>query len=271
MGATIDALSHGVKNVQENPKLVTYSYVLMMLAFVLAIPLGIFAFVLVLIPVVGAFFARPVMIIPLKTLMLGGMVGLAGAAFAGSVEFEDLTETYKEHGLSLAAAFAIQELVVVLFSFVLVVVLFVVVFGGTMSLSAVGSSAGGSELAAAGFGIAVIGLYVAALVVLFAITAFFQFLDVAVVLGDHGPGEAVKECWRLVRNGPVSVAGYTLMRGLLGGVILLPGYVLAIVGSEVFEPLTWVGFVVILLLYPVAMAVLMSYHAAYYGHRLKAR
>lgn len=271
MGATIDALSHGVKNVQKNPKLIGYSYVLMFLAFLLAIPLGVVAVILALIPLVGAFFARPLLMIPLKTLMLGGMVGLAGAAFAGSVGLDDLKETYKEHGLSLVAAFAIQELVVVLVSIVIGVVMFIVVFGGSMSMSAMGPSGGGSEMAAAGLGVAVIGLYTVALLLLVAVGAFFQFLDVAVVLGDKGPGEAVKECGRLVKNGPLSVAGYTVMRGLLGAVILLPGYVLAIVGSEVFEPLAWVGFVVILLLYPVALAVLMSYHAAYYGHRVKAR
>jgi hypothetical protein len=266
MGQALDALTPGVKNVLEHPMLVAYSYALMAVAIVVGLPLLLVATVLSIVPLFGQLFARPLLMIPIKTLLLGGMLGLATAGFRGSVELDDLTDTYREHGLSLAGAFAIHEATLVVVGMALGAVMLVFVFGGTMSMSAIDS-----EAASAGFGVAFVALYVVALLVVVAISVFFQFLDVAVVLGDHGAFDAVEECGRLVRNGPVSVLGYTVLRAVLALVILLPGYVLMLVGIEVAEVITWVGTLVVLLLYPIALAVLMSYHVAYYGHRVKAR
>lgn len=266
MGHAIDALPAGVKNVRSNPSLIGYSFGLLVVSLVVAAPLAVVAVVLSFVPIFGQLLARPLVAIPVKTLLLGGMVGLSGAGFAGSVGVDDLKRTYSEHGVSLAAAFAIYELLLVVVSIALVVVMVVVVLGGTVSATAIQS-----ELAAGGLGVLIVAMYVGVVVLLAVIAAVFQFLDVAVVLGEKSATGAVGECWRLVRNGPLSVAGYTLLRGLVGSLILLPGYVLVLLGEFTVDALTYVGVVVAVLLYPVAFAVLMSYHAAYYGYRVRDR
>lgn len=266
MGYAIDALPMGVRNVRKNPKLIGISYALVIVMIPLAIVGAIIAVLLSFIPILGPVLARLVVGIPLKILILGGMVGAAGAGFAGSVSFGDYLDSVKDNFTSLFGAFALFEVIIFAITIgVVIVALFVLGFG-----SLLGSTTSRAPMASAGLGLGVVALYFGTIVLVLTIAMVFQFLDVAVVLGDHGAVDAFKESWRLTREAPLSVFGYSIMRGLLGGIVVLPGWVLVIAGTHVSDVVMYVGFVITLLLYPVAFAVVMSYHAAYYGVRLKA-
>jgi len=266
MGHAIEALPKGVKNVQRNPMLFLIGFGVLLAMVPLLIVGGIIAIIAAFVPVVGQLIARLVVAVPLKTLLLGGMVGAAGAGFAGSVSFGDYTSAVRDNFASLAGAFALYEVVLFVFGIGFGIVFFFV-FGLGSALMA---PTGDSTAAMAGLGFGMIAVAIAAVVLIFLYAVVFQFLDVAVVLGGKDATGAFKESWRLTREAPLSVLGYTVMRGLIGGVILLPGYFVALVGGHFSDVLTLVGVAVVVLLYPIAFTVLMSYHAAYYGVRLQA-
>lgn len=262
MGAAIDALPRGVKNVQRNPMLVVITVAI----GIASLPVLLVAALLGIIPLVGPIVSRVVVAGAVKPLLIGGIVGVAGAGFAGSVGFGDYLDTVKEDFVTLAGTYLLYEIGVFVFGLLLVVVM---LFTGLMG-SFAGAAAGESSLASAGVGLGIVAVYVVGLVLILAYAVVFQFLDVAVVLGDNGVTDAFRESWRLVREAPLSVAGYTVLRGLLGAAILLPGYVIVIAGLQTSDAVMWAGLAVTLLLYPVAFAVVMSYHAAYYGVRLRS-
>lgn len=261
MGYALDALPMGVKNVQRNPILVAISIAV----GVATLPVLLVAAALIIIPLVGPVFTRIVIAGAIKPLLIGGIVGVAGAGFATSVGFGDYLDTVKENFVSLAGTFLLYEVGVFVFSIVLVAVM---LFTGLLG-SFAGAAAGESALASTGMGLGIVATYLLGLLAIVTYAVVFQFLDVAVVLGDHGATAAFGKSWQLVREAPLSVLGYTVLRGLLGTFILLPGYVITIVGVQTSDVVMWVGLGITLLLYPVAFAVLMSYHAAYYGLRIK--
>jgi len=267
MGDAIEALSMGLNNVRKNPLLIAISYVLFLASIPLLIVGGIIAFVLAFIPIIGQLVARLLIAVPVKLLFFGGMVGVAGKAFGGDLSLKDFTAVVKNNAKSLGGAYAIYEAIVFVVGLVVGLVMLFVVFGGSL---AVGSVSDPSSGLAAGLGAGIVVMYALALLVILAIAVVFQFLDVAVVLGDHDATGAFTESIRLVREAPLSVLGYSVLRFLLGAAIVLPGVVVAAAGSQVADVLGVVGGLITLLLYPVAFAVVMSYHAAYYGKRLQA-
>lgn len=265
MGAAIQALPKGVKNVMQNPVLIGISIAAMVAMIPLLVVGGIVALVLSLVPIVGQLAARVLVAVPLKVLLLGGLVGAAGKGFRGDLSFGDYLTVVKENARSLGGAYAIYEGGIFILGLALGVVMLFVVFGGSLAMGAMTDPG-----TMAGFGAGMIVLYLIAIALFLAVAVVFQFLDVAVVLGDHDATGAFGESWRLVRDAPLSVLGYTLLRGLLGFAIVLPGILITVAATQVADALAVVGGVVTLLLYPVAFAVVMSYHAAYYGVRLQA-
>lgn len=266
MGHAIDALPKGIANVRRNPKLVVISFAVLVAMIPLGIVGGIVGFVLSLIPLVGQLLARLVVMVPMKVLVLGGLVGAAGAGFAGSVAFGDYTDAVGGNARSLFGAFAIYELLLAVLSLGFAT-LFVFVFGFG---SALAGAAGEGSVATAGLGAGMLAAIAVAVLLLVVYAVVFQFLDVAVVLGDHDATGAFGESLDLVRGAPLSVLGYTVLRAVLFAAILLPGVVVTVAGAQVADVLVWVGAGITLLLYPVALAVVVSYHAAYYGVRLQA-
>lgn len=266
MGHAIDALPQGVRNVNDNPMLIGIAIAVMVAMIPIGIVGGIIWIVLAFVPIIGPVLARFIVAIPIKILVLGGMVGAAGAGFTGGVSFGDYADSVRDNFGSLFGAYALYEVIVLAIGIVVAVVaLFVFGLGSMLT-----SPASGDPMATASLGLGIIALYVGVIVLLLVVAIVFQFLDVAVVLGDHSGVDAFKESWRLTREAPLSVLGYSILRMLLGTAILLPGYVVMIGGSMVSDVLIWVGVVITIILYPVAFAVVMSYHAAYYGVRLRA-
>jgi hypothetical protein len=265
MGPTIEALSMGMKNVTRNPKLVAISYAVSIASLPLLLVGGVLAAILGLIPIVGQMLARLLVAVPLKVLLLGGMAGAAGKAFAGGASFSDYVESVTDNAVSLGGAFAIYEGFLFAIGLVVgVVLLFVVGIGGAMA-------GGMSSTTSAGFGLGVMLLYLLVFAVVVTIAIVFQFLDVAVVLGGKDATDAITESYKLFNDKPISVLGYTVVRALVGFVVVLPGIVIGVVGAQLGDVVALVGAAVTLLLLPLAFAAVMSYHAAYYGLRLKAR
>jgi hypothetical protein len=265
MGPTIEALSMGMKNVTRNPKLVAISYAVSLASLPLLLVGGVLAVILGLIPIVGQMLARLLVAVPLKVLLLGGMAGAAGKAFAGGASFGDYLESVKDNAVSLAGAFAIYEAIVFAIALAVgVVLLFVVGVGGAMA-------GGMSSTVSTGFGLGIVLLYVLVFALVVTIAIVFQFLDVAVVLGGKDATGALKESYKLFDEKPISVLGYTVTRALVGIVVVLPGIVIGAVGTQLGDVVGLAGALITLLLFPVAFAAVMSYHAAYYGLRLKAR
>lgn len=267
MGYAIESLGDGVRNVLGNPTIVALTFGLVVVLAPLAAVIGVLALVLSFVPVVGQALGQLLFAVTVKPLLLGGVLGMVGSGFAGSVGLGDLLEGITENFPSLAGGFALFELVRYAVGLVLGIVAFVLVFAGSLGSAAVDSSG----TATAGVGALVLVLAALAVAVVVALYVVFQFVDVAIVLGEEGAVSGLVESYRLFRSAPLSVLGYSVLRVLLAVAIVLPGYVLAFLGAEYGELLTYAGVALLVLLTPVALAASLSYHAAYYGHRIRAR
>lgn len=265
MGHAVDALGDGLRNLAGNPMLVVIAYVVSAVTVPVFLVVALAGFVLAFVPIVGQLLAYLLFAATVKPLLLGGVLGPAGDGVAGEVELRDAGRAVAEHFPSLAGAFSIYELIRFAVSLVLGVVLLVVLLVGSVGSLALDDPA----TAFAGLGVVLVVGYALALLVVLGLAVVFQFVDAAVVLGDASASDALRESWGLAREAPLSVLGYAVLRVLVAGLVVLPGLVLAVAGSRFGDAFAWAGLGVTLLLSPVALAVVMSYHAAYYGHRIR--
>lgn len=277
MGPAIDALVDGAGNVQRNPKLVGISFALFVLSLPLVLVGAVLGIVVSFVPVVGPLLLQVVGAAVLKPLFLGGVVGVAAAGLDGPVAVRDYTDTLGEHFLSLAGAYALYELlkfVVSVFVAILVVVLVAVVLGLEVAADAVaGDPVNTAALTEASL-VVLVGVLLVAAGLFLAVAVVFQFVDVAVVVGDEDAFGALRESWALAREAPLDVLAYSVLRVVVGVAVLLPALVLAVIAAELAGPGTDVAgllglasFGLSVLLAPVAFAVVVSYHAAYYDRR----
>ena len=255
MGDATAAAAAGVRNVVRNPVVVGVTAAVLVALVPVAGALGLLGLGLTLI-VVGPLVLKLLGGVVLKPLLFGGIAGVADAGFDGETGVAAYTGTLSEHYLSLAGAYGLYEVVVLVTGVALGVVVGLVAWA-TSSLG--GAAIDGELLAivAAGLG----GLVLAALAVA------FQFVDVAVVVGGVGALDAVRTSVRLTVEDPLGVLWYTAVRLLLAGVVVLPGAVIGLVAGRVDPRLAYAGLAVGALLLPVAVAAVTATHVAYYRRR----
>jgi hypothetical protein len=139
----------------------------------------------------------------------GGLIGMADEALNGRTALQTFVEDGKSYYVSILVAY----LALVAVNFALGMVgFFVALVGGIFVFGS-----GGLESASIAV-LAVLGIIVAAIVLLYLLVLFFvQFYGQAIVLEDMGAVDGLKQSVSVVRQHVVSVLGYSILVGILGG------------------------------------------------------
>lgn len=250
------AVAEGVRTVVRNPVIVgAAALVLLALVPVLAV-VSVVGFVLSFL-LVGPFVVRFTGAIVAKPLLFGGLAGVADAGLDDAASLGDLTDGLSGSYLSLAGAYVLHEIAVLVLAIVAGIAAFALLALGT-SLPVVAE--GTTRLGAIGVG--AVGA-----VVLAGLALTLQFVDVATVVGGADARDALRESVRLTRSDPVGVLWYTALRLLLFAVVVLPGVVVAVAEGRLGPPFPAFGWAVTGLLLPVAFAAVTAAHVAYYRER----
>lgn len=269
MGDATAAIVEGVRNVVRNPVVVGSTGIVMVALAPVVTVASLFGVVLSFI-VVGPFLVRFTSALVVKPLLFGGVAGVADAGFDGPAALDDYIGPLRGNFVSLAGAFVLYEVAVLV-----VAVGTAAAVLATFAVESMLGPAAGSSGRLLGYALGSIGLFellafvlggLGSLIVA-ALAVTFQFVDVAVVVGGADGVGALRESIRLTREDPVGVVGYSVMRVLLAGVVLLPGAVVGLFAGSVDHRLLEVGWIVVALLLPVAFAVITSAHVAYYRRR----
>lgn len=261
MGAAIDALGDSIGISTRNPNLVLGGVVAMILLF------GVGG-VLSLIPFVGPMVTNVV----IAPVALAGMVAMADAAATDSASFGDFTGGIGDHSVTLMGAFALLFVIQMGIGILFVVAFFFVGFSAFAAGAGTGTGGGDPGAMLGALGGTMLLVFALAMLVAVAVALVTQFLDVAVVVGDADATGSFGEAIDLVTSGPLSVLGYSILRGLLGviviGIPIAVGIVAVVYGSDGGGTLPIaLGLLVVVLAIPVGFAFLFAYHVAYYRRR----
>ncbi|KTG22890.1 DUF7847 domain-containing protein [Haloferax profundi] len=155
----------------------------------------------------------------------GGVIGMANEAIGGHTSFETLIREGKSHYVSLLVIYFGLFALNLVFGFIGV---FTAAFGGAFILS----SGAQPSLAT----IAVIGVIVLAIVLVYLVVVFFsQFFGHAIVIDDLGAVDGLKRSVSCVRNNLLSVFGYTILVTIGGGVFGIIGGLFSLLTSPTFQ------------------------------------
>lgn len=276
MGHAIDALTDVPVFVRHNP-------VIPGMAWVAAIVSAGLGAALAFVP--GGRIVNALLVTP---FFVAGMLALVWAGRDGSAEVGDFLAGVREHYVTLVAAYAISAALYVglLFEAMAVMVAAATVAVAGLALgSGAGSPAPGTGTTAPGsggaiggagapelfasFGIAIfVGLAIL-IGVAFVLAAILGLVDVAVVVGEESVLSAIGLAWVLFREEPLSVVGYTLLRGIIG-IVLLVVPLAAAIGIPMVVDLPEGGglalFAVVGLVFlPLAYLVGLTYHVSFFN------
>ena len=256
MGAAISALPRAVGIVKRNPILIAGSVLFGFIALV-----GV-AFSLI--PLIGGIIFQ-VLILPIG---LAGIVSMTDAGTDEGASLGDFTGGISDHAGSMIGAFGLMFLIQLAVALALVVVLVFVI-----GFSIVGAAAESDPGAAfAGIGLLTGLVLLAVLLVVLVLQLVQQFLDVAVIVGGEDAAGALSEAASLVTGGPLSVLGYAFLRFVVLGVAVAAPLLLAaaVAGVGVAENTTALLVPAVLLMlvaFPLGVALGFAYHVAYYRER----
>lgn len=266
MGAAIKALLDGAKIIKRRPTVLLVGAGAVIFAWVLTALLGF-------IPLVGPLIAN-VLVVPLA---LGGMIGACRAVAKGEGPGSGFLSALSDDWLGLIGAYGLLQLLAIGVGIVVAVVLVVVMFVLVFTLPAAssgGGGGGGGALTAGLFGGLLIVLYVGLGLAGLVFGMIVQFIDAAVVIDDASPVGAFTRSWNLVKTGPLSVLGYTLLRGIVANLVILgPGLLVVVlsIGAESLGVNPNLGLILgaagSLVIAPLAFTYQMAYHTAYFGRR----
>lgn len=271
MGPAIDALGDVVTLVRYNPIIVAVGVVAAILSFASSLLLRQLSIVV-------------------YPLFVGGMLATVWAGRNGEAELGDFLAGAKDNYLSLLGANLLFALSLMGAAFIAALVAIVPTFflGFSSSGGLVGSGAtapptgvpGGSMLA--GLGVFLFVVFAVFVLVIVAVAAMAQLFDVAIVAEGRSAVGGFNRAWELFRAAPGSLLGYTILRGLIGAIIVVvPLLAVAALGvgvslglgagMDAFGPLALVLLALYLLvLVPAGFVFAQTYHVAYFN-RLTAR
>lgn len=221
MGHTADALVDTGRIVSGQPIVAVVAVLTGMVAPVVSFAFG-------LVPLIGSL----IYFVFVQPVFVGGLLHMADRGMDGETGVNDWADGVQDHYASLAGAFGLLALLVL--AFVMLAIVFVFVFGVAGGITAGAGSDPGAGAGFAGvFGAMGIGLLVVVVLGL-VVGILVQFVDTAVVVGGAGAVDAFGQSIATVKQHPLSVLGYSLLRGAsllfasLGPAIFFWGSVLGI-------------------------------------------
>ncbi|MEY7847592.1 hypothetical protein AB7C87_00090 [Natrarchaeobius sp. A-rgal3] len=225
------------------------------------------------IPFIGMFLALVAWIVP--ALALAATLAMAYEGVRGSPSFDHLMEGLEENWQRMIGAFVVLVMgYMTLMLTITVGIILLFLFGIVGADMSAGTGGGPAVLSALGVGFLLVMGLVALLVAVVGIA--IQFFDAAIVVGDADVIGSFKTSMSVARSNPISIVGYTILRGLLVYVpvvlAVLAGVTGGIAGGVLLsEDLAVFGgfalaFVVFVVSAPVIWTVLSVYHVSYFTH-----
>lgn len=265
MGHAVTAFRDGLGITARNPAYLGVAVAAFVVAGLVSLLLNV---TLGLVPLVGQLLASLLNGVVVTPIIAAGVLGMAYATSVDQGSPKAFVEAIKRRGKSMIGAYAILNLAFITLMvggslLVAVIAVFVLGFGTSMMQSAnpqaLSSLVGGTGLVVLGLGLLV------GLVVLFA-GLVLQFVGVAVVVGGETATSAFRAAWRVFRNNPLSVLGYSALRAVPALVVGVVAAVAFAVGQQAVG--TMVGILLAaaaaVLVGAFAYAFLNAYHVVYY-------
>lgn len=265
MGAAIDAIGDAGRALRGSP-------ILLVGAAVTGIVLLVGTLVTI-IPLLGHF-AYTVLIVPAG---LVGLVAMTNAAFDTEASLGDYTAGVGENFGDAVVAYlviAVVQFLILFFSVVIAIAMGVALLSTAAPMEP--GEAPADPGALAGASIAFLA-FLAFVFLLFLLLGLIQvFLDVAIVIGDEGGVDAIKESVRLILDGPLSTIGYLFGRALVTLAAAVPILALFVLGvgidgaagqNAAASPVVAGVYLLALVLIPLPFAASYAYHVAYYRRR----
>jgi hypothetical protein len=260
MGAAIDALRPAVAVTRENPVFLAASLLVMVVSVLASVLAG-------RIPVVGEL-VNSLLVTPAFAALLLGMAfaGLATDAASLGDGVESLRSSYG----SLVGAYAvlIGAVLLVVVGWAVEMAVAVVVWGGVDPTASMTPATLQPAIVAVRGPILTLSFLALAIVLIGGLA--IQFFDVAIVVGGASALESFGASWRLFREAPGSVIGYSVLRllpivgagGLVAGAYLGGSTMLGSIGAIL------AAVVAAAVVGPVTFAFATAYHVAYYEARV---
>jgi len=268
MGA-ISSFGRSLGSTFKNPKYVV-------VVVISAILYGVLGGVLGPIPFIGqlVFFF---LVVP---ALNAGIIGMAYAINEyGGASLSSYTDSVKENIGSMAVAYLVTGIIQGILFFLLTVVvgiIGVVVGGGVISQLGGPDQIAQDPQALVGLvtsaGVILLLVFLLWFVLLGLLFMLFQFIGPAIVVGGRGVGSAIKKSVGIFTSHPLSVIGYTLLRGLSFGIIVAIPLVIVGMGAldsagtgvNTTSPMVGIGGLLAVISFPLAYAFFMMYHTTYY-------
>ncbi|THE66336.1 hypothetical protein D8Y22_03440 [Salinadaptatus halalkaliphilus] len=259
MGYAIRSLQEALGTILETPKLligigVTSLFGTLLYLFVSYIPL------------IGMFVAWTI-----PALTLAAVLTMAYEGLHGTAGFDDLITGLEEYAVSMLGAFFALFAVSTVASFAFVFLVVALVFAGAFSMETT-ADAGPDPAMLDALGIGIIALIVLAVLLWTVVWIVVQFFDAAIVVDGVGVIDAFKSSWGVVRSNPLSVIGYSLIRGTLMWIPVIIAAIVAAAASmaapadQAFLYALLGGGSVFIVLSPLVSSLLIVYHTSYFDH-----
>lgn len=256
MGATISTFSEAIKTTVSRPSLVLVTAGVLLVGFFASFVLG-------LIPLVGQFIGQAT-----YAVLAGGLIGVIGLGVTGvgTDSVSDFIDTVSDRGVTVFGVALIEGFIFFIFALILIVVtVFVGGLGAAVSDPATAQTADEAYSVFSGADLAFLFAMLVTFGTLAMVYIVLQFLTASVVLGNKDVGSSFKTSFRIVKENPVSVLGYTLLRfGFVFIVAFLLLTVISIAGVASEGLGILVGFLLALVVVPVVMTFYYAYHTHYY-------
>lgn len=253
MTTPVASLSDAFSTVRANPRFTALTGVIMLLTVGGGTILSI-------VPLVGQIASNAII-----GMVGGGIVAAIAAGTTqqatGTISVNNFTSQLSSYAVPLCGAYLLAAAVYV----GLTIVGIIAVFGAAFVESTATGFGQAGTVPASSVGV-LGGAVVLLLVITFLLAAIaFQFLNVAVVIDDQSVTGAFREALNTVISNPLSVIGYSLLRGLsaVAAVLLLIAIIAG--ANTVSEPLALASAAVsIPIVGSVAVTVFYAHHTHYY-------
>ncbi|WP_162354538.1 DUF7847 domain-containing protein [Natrialba swarupiae] len=262
MGYAISSLGESIGTVLDEPILIAgigITWLISTIAYM----------ALTSIPFVGMFLALVVWIVP--AFALAGTLAMAAEGIRGSPSFDHLIEGLEEYWQRMVGAFAVLFVGYMVLMFAITIAIVLLVLFGIVGADL---SAGADPAVGSALGIGFVLVMAAIVLVVAAIGIAIQFFDAAIVVGDVGVIDSFKTSLSVARSNPISVVGYTILRGILAYVPVVLAVLAAVAGGVVggmmmSEDIAFLAafafaFLVFVVAAPVVWTVLSVYHVSYF-------
>lgn len=254
MGTTVNAFSEALETSVLNPLLILLTAAMTLVSLGLG---GIVMWVLFAYIFTGATETTPIVVgisISLATVgsLMAGIVGMIGYAADENRDptFADFITTLRNRGGTVYANIFLTTLI-----YAIMIGLFFVSVEAMAHTDDMGDSVGAGFYLIFGVGIF--------LPIFITLTSIFQFFTVAIVLGNATATGSFNTAFGIVKRNPLSVFGYTLLRGSIFGFLVVGGVAIGMLFASA-TPVLIIASIPLVIVIIISLTVFYAYPTYYY-------